>query len=185
MKQKTIKHPEEWWDAFAAAAAEEGLSLAEWSGNCMLVHLPKAVRDKLPPRKAPPSPTNTSEIQLSIPVDHEAAWKAQAAAEGVSLTDWILQCCLANLPGKVRDRLTERATAAPSGIKKRNKFDSNATNRIRIACPDDWKAAIQTAATAAEKTVTAWVRWSCSASLPAAVRSTLTEPQRGRRKKES
>jgi len=48
--RKNITQPVDWWDAFEAAAAAEGVSLAEWLGACGVANLPKDVAAKLSER---------------------------------------------------------------------------------------------------------------------------------------
>lgn len=47
-------------------------------------------------------------IQITQPPDWVTAWKQQANTEGVSLSEWIGECCNANLPKTAE--LSERRT---------------------------------------------------------------------------
>lgn len=48
--RKNITQPADWWAAFEAAAEAEGVSLAEWLGECGKANLPKEVAAKLSER---------------------------------------------------------------------------------------------------------------------------------------
>lgn len=52
--EKTLRkltQPADWWAAFEAAAAKDGLSLSEWVGRCCAAGLPESVRRRLPDRR--------------------------------------------------------------------------------------------------------------------------------------
>jgi len=49
--RRNITQPPDWWDAFEAAAAKEGMSLAAWLGDAARDKLPARVRRKLSPRR--------------------------------------------------------------------------------------------------------------------------------------
>lgn len=48
---------------------------------------------------------------ISEPAEWWRAFERQAALEGVSLSEWIGECGLANLPAEIRDELPERTPA--------------------------------------------------------------------------
>ena len=50
----------------------------------------------------------TERRNLTNPPDHWAAFAVQAESEGVSLSEWIGACCIANLPPDVASRLSDR-----------------------------------------------------------------------------
>jgi hypothetical protein len=48
--RKNITQPADWWAAFEAQANAEGVSLAEWLGECGKTNLPKDVAAELSER---------------------------------------------------------------------------------------------------------------------------------------
>ena len=53
----------------------------------------------------------TKPTTMSQPADRKAVWTAQAEREGLTLSEWICQCCDAYLPASVRRGLSERPPA--------------------------------------------------------------------------
>ena len=49
-ERKNITQPIDWWAAFERAAKDEGLSLAEWIGECCKANLPEDVTKELTAR---------------------------------------------------------------------------------------------------------------------------------------
>lgn len=48
--RKNVTQPSDWWASFERAAKEEGVTLSEWLGDCMLANLPKEERERLSKR---------------------------------------------------------------------------------------------------------------------------------------
>jgi hypothetical protein len=48
--RKNVTQPADWWQAFEATAADSGLSLSEWVGECCLIRVPKGLREALSKR---------------------------------------------------------------------------------------------------------------------------------------
>ena len=117
----------------------------------------------------------TTHFNVSLPSEHHAAWKAQAAADDCALNDWILQCVLANLPASVAADLTPHAARKIKPRPAAQRSDSNATFRIDVRCPDDWPPAIAAAAAAGGMNRSQWIRWACNANLPTAVQRSLVD----------
>ena len=86
-------------------------------------------------------------IQISLPPDHHAAWTTQAESEELILSDWIRQCCTANLPESAVAGLSEihRGKFTPQPVKA-NRSDANKTFRIPLRLADDHAAAWDAAA---------------------------------------
>jgi len=55
-------------------------------------------------------PADSGKDLLSQPADLRAAIRTQAAAEEMSLSEWVAACCIANLPAEVQAQLSERPT---------------------------------------------------------------------------
>ncbi len=53
----------------------------------------------------------TEPTTMSQPADRKPAWTAQAEREGLTLSEWICQCCDANLPASAQRGLSERPPA--------------------------------------------------------------------------
>lgn len=53
----------------------------------------------------------TNRVNVTLPADWEAAMKAQAEAEGVSLSAWLRDCAAANLEASVRQKLSRPKSA--------------------------------------------------------------------------
>jgi hypothetical protein len=51
--------------------------------------------------------TDTATSRLTLPVDWWNAFLAQSQAEGLSLSEWVGECCRANLAAKERRKLSE------------------------------------------------------------------------------
>lgn len=61
--KRTITEPEDWWQAFDAAAQASGLKLAAWLGEAGKAQLPKEVASQLSQRPAanrPKKPTQNT-----------------------------------------------------------------------------------------------------------------------------
>lgn len=59
-ERKNLSQPKDWWEAFAAQAEKEGMTLSAWLGECGLANLPKETVAKLsdrPPACRPPRET--------------------------------------------------------------------------------------------------------------------------------
>lgn len=54
-------------------------------------------------------PEHMKRVLLSIPEDWLAAFKAQASVDGQSLSEWVRDCCKANLQKEASDRLSTPA----------------------------------------------------------------------------
>jgi hypothetical protein len=50
---------------------------------------------------------------LTLPVDWWTAFLKQAQVEGISLSEWVAECCRANLPPKERRKLSGFHTEQP------------------------------------------------------------------------
>lgn len=96
------------WEA-AAAAAE--LSLEEWiTEQCNLAAGTEIERSPAAtPQRSDSHPTYR--FNVSAPADHLAAWKARAARDKQNLSEWVSNCCNANLPQRIRRQLSKRNTA--------------------------------------------------------------------------
>ena len=59
--RKNIVQPDDWWQAFAKAAARRGLTLSAWIGEIAKDSLPSKVADKLSERRPANRPKKDEE----------------------------------------------------------------------------------------------------------------------------
>lgn len=69
-----------------------------------------------PIRPGSPAVPPMQRINITQPSDWVEAFKAQAEKDGLTLSEWMGEACLARLPDKVRKKLSERTLVGRPAI---------------------------------------------------------------------
>ena len=78
----------------------------------------------------------SKQLNVRAPADHIAAFRTQSEAESLSMMDWVLQCCLANMTAVERGQLSERKSRPPRPTGKPPR--SGTEYRFDLKVPEDW-----------------------------------------------
>ena len=138
-------------------------------------NLPEKETSRMKPAKSKP-------FNVTAPPDWFEAFRKQATAENLNLSDWLIQCCVASLPKTVAEKLTPRRTLKMYSSSRRKSGDTNGTSRINISAPEDYIHAFSIAAHV--NNYSSRSDWICECgkqNLPATVARKLSErPGTGR-----